>query len=103
MWGMGAMARTAGRQDAEVLAAAAAGDEIAFRRLIAEHHDSEAMAQIVKPNDKREEFICSGCQMSIPLENVNALMNSSNEIQTCHVCGRILYLYAPEPDRAATS
>ena len=39
MWGMGAMTRTASRQDAEVLAAAAAGDEIAFRRLIAEHHD----------------------------------------------------------------
>ena len=33
------MTRTASRQDAEVLAAAAAGDEIAFRRLIATHHE----------------------------------------------------------------
>jgi len=36
---MGAMTRTASRQHASVLAAATAGDEVAFRRLIAEHHD----------------------------------------------------------------
>jgi RNA polymerase sigma-70 factor (ECF subfamily) len=36
---MGAMTRTAVRQDAGLLAAAAAGDEIAFRRIIAENHD----------------------------------------------------------------
>lgn len=70
--------------------------------LMAEHHDSEAMAQIFKPKAKREEFICSGCQMSIPLESVNALMNT-DEVQTCHVCSRILYLDAPTAtDRAAT-
>lgn len=37
--GMGAMTQTAGRQDARVLASAAAGDEIAFRRIIATHHE----------------------------------------------------------------
>jgi RNA polymerase sigma-70 factor (ECF subfamily) len=36
---MGAMTRAAVRQDAGLLAAAAAGDEIAFRRIIAENHD----------------------------------------------------------------
>ena len=36
---MGAMTRTASRQHASVLAAATAGDEVAFRRLIAAHHD----------------------------------------------------------------
>ena len=36
---MGAMTQMASRQHAGVLAAAAAGDEVAFRRLIAEHHD----------------------------------------------------------------
>jgi RNA polymerase sigma-70 factor (ECF subfamily) len=36
---MGAMTRTAVRQDAGLLASAAAGDEIAFRRIIAENHD----------------------------------------------------------------
>ncbi len=36
---MGAMTQTAGRQDAGVLASAAAGDEIAFRRIIGTHHE----------------------------------------------------------------
>jgi RNA polymerase sigma-70 factor (ECF subfamily) len=36
---MGAMTRTAVRQGTDVLASAAAGDEIAFRRIIAEHHE----------------------------------------------------------------
>jgi RNA polymerase sigma-70 factor (ECF subfamily) len=36
---MGAMTQTVSRQHAGVLAAAAAGDEVAFRRLIAAHHD----------------------------------------------------------------
>ncbi len=64
-----------------------------FQR-IAERHESEAMAQVVKPYAKREEFLCSGCQMSIPLESVNAIMNT-DEVQTCNVCGRILYLHSP--------
>ncbi len=73
-----------------------------FERM-AEYLESEAMAQIVKPNAKREEFICGGCQMTIPLEKVNACMNT-DEVQTCDVCGRILYLEAPAAtDRAATS
>ena len=33
------MAQTAGRQEASLLASAGAGDEIAFRRIIAAHHD----------------------------------------------------------------
>ena len=37
--GMGAMTRTADRQGPDVLASAAAGDEYAFRRVIAEHHE----------------------------------------------------------------
>jgi RNA polymerase sigma-70 factor (ECF subfamily) len=36
---MGAMTRTAARQGTDVLASAAAGDEIAFRRIIAAHHE----------------------------------------------------------------
>ena len=36
---MGAMTRTAVRQGTDVLASAAAGDEIAFRRIIAGHHE----------------------------------------------------------------
>jgi len=75
-----------------------------FRR-IADYNDSEAMAQIAKPNAKRDEYICGGCQMSIPLQAVNALtMTTADEVQTCPVCGRILYLEAPAAsDQAASS
>ena len=36
---MGAVSRLADRQQTDVVAAAAAGDEIAFRRIIAAHHE----------------------------------------------------------------
>ena len=39
MWGMEVVTRMAVRQGADVLASAAAGDEIAFRRIIAAHHE----------------------------------------------------------------
>lgn len=70
---------------------------------VCEHHESEAMAQIVQPHAKREEYICSGCQMSIPLQKVNAILGT-DEIQKCDVCGRILYLESPAAkDKAAAS
>lgn len=34
------MTQTAGRQDAGLLASAVAGDEVAFRRIVAEHHEN---------------------------------------------------------------
>ncbi|MBN1345065.1 MAG: hypothetical protein JXQ73_20390 [Phycisphaerae bacterium] len=71
--------------------------------LVSEHRDSDAMAKMVRPNAKRDEFICNGCHMSQPLETVNAIMNK-DEVQTCKVCGRILYLEEPATtDRATTS
>jgi RNA polymerase sigma-70 factor (ECF subfamily) len=36
---MGAMTQTAGRQDAGLIASAAAGDEVAFRHIVAAHHE----------------------------------------------------------------
>lgn len=70
---------------------------------VAEHHESEAMARVIKPNVKRDEFICGGCQMAIPLQAVNAIL-STDDVQTCHVCGRILYLEEPaHKDQAAAS
>lgn len=72
--------------------------------LVADRHESQALAKIVRPNRKREEFICSGCQMGIPLETVNSLMNTE-EVQICHVCGRILYLDqdSDEPKKKAAA
>ena len=58
---------------------------------VAEHHDGEAMVPVKKLNPKREEYACGGCNMMITLEVVN-LLQARDDIQCCHVCGRILYL-----------
>jgi len=62
----------------------------AFNR-VAEKHDGEAMARIDRPDPRRSDYICEGCNMSIATEVVNALM-TKDEIQVCQICGRILYL-----------
>ncbi|NLX05135.1 MAG: hypothetical protein GXY33_08330 [Phycisphaerae bacterium] len=66
------------------------GDLAVFQR-VADRHDGEAMAKITKPYPNADEYICDGCNMSIPMETVNALL-TRDEIQVCHVCGRILFL-----------
>jgi len=58
---------------------------------VAEHHDGEALAEIVRLHPKRDEFACAGCHMKVTLEIVNALQ-SRDEMQSCDACGRLLYL-----------
>jgi predicted nucleic acid-binding Zn-ribbon protein len=58
---------------------------------VAERHDGEAMAEVRQANPRYEEFICGGCNMTIPLERINAI-RGRDEIQQCPNCGRILYL-----------
>ena len=58
---------------------------------VAGRHNGEAMAPITRLHPKREEYMCQGCNMKITLEMVNALQ-TRDEIQLCHCCGRILYL-----------
>lgn len=63
---------------------------VQFNR-VAEAHEGEAMAVILQPNAKRMEYICGGCNMGVTLETVNTLQ-SRDELQTCNVCGRLLFL-----------
>ncbi|MBP7934301.1 MAG: hypothetical protein KA354_06600 [Phycisphaerae bacterium] len=56
-----------------------------------EKHDGEAMALLHKTHPKRAEFVCNGCNMSIPLEIVNALQ-SGDKVYQCQTCSRILFL-----------
>jgi len=63
------------------------GDLSIFER-VADAHDGEAMSKVIQLS--REEYICDGCNMSIPLEKVNALM-TKDELQVCNICGRILF------------
>lgn len=57
----------------------------------AERHDGEAMGVVTKPHPKRDEYVCGGCNMSVPLEQVNSL-RTRDEILLCNICGRILCL-----------
>jgi uncharacterized protein len=64
---------------------------LAIFQRVAEAHDGEAMAKILKPHPKEQEYICDGCNMSIPMETVNALL-TKEDVQLCTVCGRILFI-----------
>ena len=61
-----------------------------FERL-ASRFDGEVLATVVVTNGRRKEHSCGGCNMSIPLERVNALM-TRDEVATCSSCGRMLML-----------
>lgn len=61
---------------------------------VAGRNNGEAMALIDRPDPRHEEWICQGCNMTVTLEQVNAL-RTRDEVQQCHVCGRILYLEGP--------
>ena len=58
---------------------------------IAERHDGEGLVAIERTNPRSEEYRCSGCNMTIPLEQVNRL-RGTDELQICNSCGRILCL-----------
>lgn len=58
---------------------------------VASKNDGKALAMVVRTNPRREEFACECCNMSITLQQVNALL-SRDEPVLCHTCGHILYL-----------
>ena len=65
-----------------------------FRRAC-DKHDGEALALIAQAHPKRAEYNCTGCNMSLTLETVNALQSSGDAVQVCQTCSRILYLDLP--------
>lgn len=60
-----------------------------FKR-VADRNDGDALARVVQLSPRRQEFICDGCNMQVPLEVVNAVM-TGREVQQCPICGKILY------------
>lgn len=66
---------------------------VAMFTRVATRHDGEALAEITRLHPKREEYACSGCNMQVPLDSVNAA-RSLDEIRLCPNCGRILHVSA---------
>ncbi len=58
-----------------------------------ERHEGVGIAIIARTHPKRAEFTCSGCNMGVTLEMINALQ-TREDVQLCQTCGRILYLDA---------
>jgi uncharacterized protein len=80
-------------------AAAAAevpADVLAQLDRLADAHEGEGMAPVLRPHPKSDEYMCGGCNMGVTLEQVNALA-SRDEIQICYCCGRMLYLGESSP------
>jgi predicted nucleic acid-binding Zn-ribbon protein len=62
----------------------------AFERL-ADRMDGEAMAALSRPHPKREEYICTACNMDVVTDVYNRL-HSRDDLVFCPSCGRILYI-----------
>jgi hypothetical protein len=61
-----------------------------FDRL-AEHHEGEAMSPIMKPDRRKEEYVCSACMMDLVTDVYNRL-HTRDEMVFCPSCRRILYI-----------
>jgi hypothetical protein len=72
-----------------------------FDRL-AERHEGEAMSAISKPDRRREEYICSACNMDLVIDVYNKL-HSRDELVFCPNCRRILYIPEDLPPEAAVN
>src|SRR5271170_5876193 len=61
-----------------------------FNRL-AEHHDGEALSAIMKPDRRKEEYVCSACMIDLVVDVYNKL-HTRDEMVFCPSCRRILYI-----------
>lgn len=62
-----------------------------FDRL-SERYEGEVMAEVERPDPRRDEFLCAGCHMALRVEVANTL-KSRDEVVTCKSCGRILFMH----------
>ena len=79
-----------GRERAEAASAVPPRTLSVFER-VAERHDGEALARLVNPHPKRQEFMCDGCNMGVTLEQY-AKLQAGSDIQVCNSCGRVLFI-----------
>jgi uncharacterized protein len=70
-----------------------------FERL-SERYEGEAMAALAKPNSRREEYVCTACNMSLVPDIYNRL-HARDEPVLCPSCQRLLYIPADLPVETA--
>lgn len=62
----------------------------AFSRL-SERYEGEATAELLRPNPRRDDYVCGGCNMAMRVDLANAL-RTRDDIINCKSCGRILFI-----------
>jgi predicted nucleic acid-binding Zn-ribbon protein len=72
-----------------------------FNRL-ADHHDGEAMSALMKPDRRKEEYVCSACMMDLVTDVYNKL-HSRDEMVFCPSCRRVLYIPDDLPPELAVN
>lgn len=61
-----------------------------FERM-ADKYDGEAMAAIARPNPRREEYVCTSCNMDMVADLYNRL-HTRDDVVFCPSCKRMLYI-----------
>jgi len=84
----------------DTLAARVRPDVLVRFERAALRHDGEAMAAVTRPRPKHEEYMCSGCNMTLPLDLYN-MLRIKDDVVLCKTCGRILFAEAPAVAPAA--
>ncbi len=74
----------------EAAAAVPARTRDLFEKL-AERYDGEAMSAVAKPDNRREEYVCTSCNMDLVADVYNKL-HSRDEMVHCPSCRRLLYI-----------
>jgi predicted nucleic acid-binding Zn-ribbon protein len=62
----------------------------AFTRL-ADRYDGQAMSKLDRPDRRREEYLCTECNMELAIDVYNKL-RTRDEVVFCPSCRRILYI-----------
>lgn len=70
-----------------------------FERL-AERYDGEALSAMSKPDRRREEYLCSACNMNLVADVYNRL-HTRDDLIYCTSCGRMLYIPEDLPPEVA--
>ena len=89
-----------GPRDA-LAAALPAKARTAFDKL-ADHHEGEALAALIKPDRRKEEYACSGCMMDLVTDVYNKL-HSRDDLVFCPSCRRILFIPDDLPPEMAVN
>ncbi len=69
---------------------------------LADHHEGEALAALIKPDRRKEEYACSGCMMDLVTDVYNKL-HTRDDLVFCPSCRRILYIPDDLPIEAAVN